>query len=88
MACGRAVVVSAAGGAAELFTEGEDALGHTPGNVDVLAKVLRRLMRDPALRERLGENARRTAEQRHSEKHFASELLGIYSQCLTVSSNL
>ena len=31
MGCGKPVVVSAAGGAAELFTPGHDGLGHTPG---------------------------------------------------------
>jgi glycosyltransferase involved in cell wall biosynthesis len=36
MACGCAVICSAAGGAAELITEGQDALAHSPGDDCVL----------------------------------------------------
>ncbi|MFH5805806.1 glycosyltransferase family 4 protein [Alienimonas sp. DA493] len=64
MACGRPVVVAAAGGAAELFADGVDALGHPPGDAAALAAAVERLADDPALRQRLGAAARRTAETR------------------------
>ena len=64
MACGKPVVVAAAGGAAELFTPGHDGLGHPPGDVVGLADAIARLAADPALRARLGANARRTADGR------------------------
>lgn len=67
MACGRAVIVAAAGGAAELFTDGIDALGHEPGNVHVLTSALDRLLNDDFLRQRLGMRARQTAVERFSE---------------------
>lgn len=83
MACGRAVIVSAAGGAKELFTEGHDALGHPPGDVSALASALMKLMADPELRQRLGENARRTAVARYAEEPFARDLIALYSQSLS-----
>ena len=45
MACGRAVICSAAGGAAELITEGHDALGHAPGDEVGLAARMTELAR-------------------------------------------
>ncbi|MCU0705354.1 MAG: glycosyltransferase family 4 protein [Fimbriiglobus sp.] len=73
MSCGRAVVVSAAGGAAELFTDGIDALGHPPGDVSALAAVLTKLATDADLRRRLGFAARKTAVQRFAAGRFAGE---------------
>ncbi len=47
MACGRAVICSAAGGAAELIVEGQDALAHSPGDDAGLAERIGELVRDP-----------------------------------------
>lgn len=85
MACGRAVVVSAAGGAAELFTEGEDALGFTPGNADKLAAAVRWLAGDAGLRTRLGEAARRTAELRFDANRYGVQLCAVYRSVLARS---
>ena len=41
MACGRAVIVSDAGGAREIFTPGIDALAHPPGDSDGARRVHR-----------------------------------------------
>jgi glycosyltransferase involved in cell wall biosynthesis len=78
MACGRAVVVAADGGAAELFTPNVDGLGHTPGDVGSLADAISRLAGDAKLRRRLSEAARQTAVQRFSEDRFGRELLDVY----------
>jgi glycosyltransferase involved in cell wall biosynthesis len=85
MACGRSVIVSAGGGARELFTDGVDALGHEPGDVESLLRALLHLIGDPDRRRRLGEAARRTAETRFAEEPFARDLLALYSQCLTMA---
>jgi len=82
MACGRAVIVSNAGGAAELFTDGVDALGHPPGDVAALAARLRQLIEDPGLRERLGTNARLTAEQKFDRSRLGPDLLRAYAEIL------
>lgn len=78
MSCGRAVVVSAAGGAAELFAEGHDALGHPPGDVAALAAAIRRLAADGALRARLGAAARATAVGRFGLARYGRELAVAY----------
>jgi glycosyltransferase involved in cell wall biosynthesis len=78
MACGRAVIVSQAGGARELVTDGVDALVHTPGDVDQLAERLAALTADAEWRTRLGVAARTTAEQRFNLNRLARELVPLY----------
>ncbi|HSP80197.1 MAG TPA: glycosyltransferase family 4 protein, partial [Myxococcaceae bacterium] len=63
-ACGRAVVGSAAGGAAELVRHEQDALTFQPGEEAGLAEALERLVREQMLRARLGREARRTVQAR------------------------
>ena len=53
MACGRAVIASDAGGAAELFETGVNALGHAPGDAAQLAERIAQLATD-FLRRTLG----------------------------------
>ena len=54
MACGRPVIVSNAGGAAEMVTPGVDSLVHAPGDADDLAAQIAALAGDPDLRARIG----------------------------------
>jgi glycosyltransferase involved in cell wall biosynthesis len=79
MACGRAVIVSQSGGAAELFVDGEEALGHPPGDPAALAQQIQRLVFDPQLRQRLGARAHKVASQRFHGEILAGELLAVYS---------
>lgn len=78
MACGRAVIASQAGGAAELFTEGENALGHPPGDSTALARQIERLAGDEALQRRLGSAGRSQAERLFDGKRLVDELLAVY----------
>jgi glycosyltransferase involved in cell wall biosynthesis len=78
MACGRAVIVSHAGGAAEIVDPGVDALVHTPGDAGDLAAQIGALAGDPALRARLGRAARATAERSFDRARLAAELVPIY----------
>jgi glycosyltransferase involved in cell wall biosynthesis len=80
MSCGKAVVVAAAGGAQELFTPDYDGVGHSPGDATGLAGAVTRLAGDPALRARLGANARETAVARFSRERFGKELAAIYEK--------
>jgi glycosyltransferase involved in cell wall biosynthesis len=82
MACGRAVVVSAAGGAAELFTDGHDGFGVAPGDAVGMAAAVRRLVEDSALRERLGAAARVTATARFDDTRYGPQLLDAYGELL------
>jgi glycosyltransferase involved in cell wall biosynthesis len=78
MACGRALIASQAGGAAELIEEERNALAHSPGDSRVLADCIKRLVLDASLREQLGQAGRRTAEARFDHRRLASEMIPIY----------
>lgn len=78
MACGKPVIVSAAGGATEIVTAGVDALTHPPGNVDALADCITKLACDCGLRDRIGAAARVSAERQFSRERVVAEILPIY----------
>ena len=80
MATGRAVVVSGAGGAAELVADGVDALTHAPGDVEGLAGCLERLASDAALRARLGAAARASALLQFDQGAFTAAFVDVYQQ--------
>jgi glycosyltransferase involved in cell wall biosynthesis len=80
MACGRAVVTSASGGAGELVRDGVDALVHAPGNAAGLAACIRRLAADPALREGLGRQARAVALERFDSARLTAQFASVYEQ--------
>jgi glycosyltransferase involved in cell wall biosynthesis len=80
MACGRTVIVSRAGGAAELVDDGVDALATAPGDAVALAHAIDRAAGDAALRERLGVAARRTAMRRFDSATFVARFLDLYAR--------
>ncbi len=82
MACGRPVVVSASGGAKDLFTDHWDAIGHESGNVESLAKAIEQLAQDANLRLAIGSRARQTAVERFSTARFGRTLVDIYESVL------
>lgn len=82
MACGRAVVASAAGGAGEIVTAGHDALAVAPGDVDGLAEAIRTLALDPVLRDRLGRAGCETAVRRFDRARLAVEVAPFYRSLL------
>ncbi len=80
MACGCAVISSAAGGAAELIADGQDALSHPAGDDVDLAECIEKLVRDPELRARLGRAGRITAERRFERSRLSEELVPLYTR--------
>ncbi len=80
MACGRAVVVSDAGGAAELVSVGTNALACPPGDARALASRIESLAVDPALRRRLGAAGRVTAERAFTRARMADQFATLYQQ--------
>jgi glycosyltransferase involved in cell wall biosynthesis len=78
MACGRAVVASAAGGAGEIVTPGHDALAVAPGDVEGLSEAIHKLALDPVLRDRLGRAGRETAVRRFDRARLATEVAPLY----------
>jgi glycosyltransferase involved in cell wall biosynthesis len=86
MACGRALVASEAGGAAEIINAGTDALAHQPGDAEALAERITRLACDAGLRKRLGEAGRLTAEREFDRARLATELIPIYLRTLSTKN--
>jgi len=76
MACGRPVVVSRAGGAAEIAQAG--AVFHTPGNAAELAARIVQLVNEPALRGTLSKAGRAAAERLFSRKRLVEVLIPVY----------
>ena len=79
LAAGVPVVAAAAGGPAEIVTDGVDGLLTTPGKPDELADALRRLVAEPDLRKRLGAAGRHRSRD-FSPQRTVSQLLAIYEQ--------
>lgn len=79
-ATGRAVIVSAAGGAEELVTDNVDALTHAPGDAAALAQRIERLATDRALRTRLGIAARLSAVRRFDPDVFTRAFIDVYQE--------
>lgn len=88
MACGKPVIVSEAGGAAELFTKDFDAVGVSPNYPAALARAMGRLVADPHFRKFLGQNARSTAVLRFSRERLGPQLLTAYRRLLRTSCNI
>jgi glycosyltransferase involved in cell wall biosynthesis len=78
MACGRAVIASASGGAAELVEDGTDALTHAPGDAEGLSRCIGRLARDGGLRSALGTRARASARRQFDPDRLAREVVEVY----------
>ena len=77
MAAGRPIVASRIGQIPEVVEDGRTALLVEPGHIDQLAGAIVRLAKDPILRKRLGEAARREG-QKYSWDAYAERLVGIY----------
>jgi glycosyltransferase involved in cell wall biosynthesis len=78
MACGRAVITTAHGGAAELIEAGRDALVAPAGDARALAAAIDRLAADPMLRESLGSRARAAAITRFAPDRMAADLARVF----------
>jgi glycosyltransferase involved in cell wall biosynthesis len=80
MACEKAVIVSSAGGAAELFTHQQDAIGITPGDPAMLAAAIGNLIDNPATRIAIGKAGRINAIERFSLDRLGLDIVSLYRQ--------
>ncbi len=69
-------------GITDAIIEGETGLLHTPADVNDLAEKMETLMKDPALRERLGTRARQRAIDEFSQQRLTQALLDYYRGAL------
>jgi glycosyltransferase involved in cell wall biosynthesis len=79
-ACGVPVVATAVGGIPELVEDGVTGLLAGAGDVAEVAFRLGCLLKDPALRRRMGVAARKRAEQLFSLERQVDQLLGLWSE--------
>jgi glycosyltransferase involved in cell wall biosynthesis len=87
MSCGAAVVAMNEGGAAELFVDGQDALGCTPRDPAALAQVITRLIDDATLRARIGQAGRLSVLTRFDRSRLGQEWAPIYNAAASSSAN-
>ncbi|HEY8211802.1 MAG TPA: glycosyltransferase family 4 protein [Myxococcaceae bacterium] len=78
MACGRPLIASRKGGAAELFADGVEAVGLPEVSAGALAQAISGLLADPRRRDALGAAARAGAVERHSSERFGAGVLEVY----------
>ena len=83
MACGRAVIVSAAGGACELIEPESNALAYPPGDSAALAHVIERLAANPALRMRLARSGQTRVKRHFSHQRMVETIPPIYESVLS-----
>jgi glycosyltransferase involved in cell wall biosynthesis len=82
MACGKPVIVSQAGGAAELFTNNFDAVGVPPGEPKALAAAILDLLKHPEKRQFISEKARETVTQRFNHQRLGKQILEVYQKLI------
>ncbi len=82
-ACARPLLTTDVPGCRELVRDGVNGLVVQPENPETLADALARLAADPALRRRLGREARRIVEAEHTDVAVASATLDVYRRALS-----
>lgn len=78
MACGRAVITTGHGGAAELVEDGRDAVVAPPGDALRLAEAIAALADKPVLRGSIGERARLSAVNRFAPEKMAAGVVRVF----------
>lgn len=79
-ACGLPIVTTDTPGCREVVVDGDNGLLVSVRNVDALAAALKKLLLDPALRQRMGKRSRAMAESDFSSELVIRETLAVYSQ--------
>jgi glycosyltransferase involved in cell wall biosynthesis len=81
-ASGRPAVTTDMPGCREAVRDGYSGILVAPRDVPALAAALRRLLSDPALRETMGQNARRLAEAEFGERTLVAQGVEVFEQLL------
>lgn len=78
-ACGRALVATDAPGCRDVVQDGLNGVLVPPGDASALAEALGRLLKDPALRRRMGAAGRLRVEERFSDALINAQTLELYA---------
>lgn len=82
MSCGLPVVGTYAGGLPDAIVDGESGLLAPPGDVQALANAMENLLAEPALRKRLGEQARFRVQQKFTLQQELQGNLDVYQKIM------
>ncbi|GAB4364347.1 MAG: glycosyltransferase family 4 protein [Deltaproteobacteria bacterium] len=85
MASGRPVVASPIGGIPEVVRAGETGMLCEPGNAESFAGAVERLLADPELRRRMGENGRASVVAEYSVEAMGSRTERFYEELVSGS---
>ena len=80
MAYGVPVIVTSAGGSAELVVDGESGLVVAPGDAAALAAAMERLRTNPELRARLGTGGRNRIDEHFNTRTTVARMLALYRE--------
>lgn len=83
-ACGTPVVATAIGGAVEVITSGKDGILVPVNQPHVMAKEIRKLLKDRRLCLKLSQNARKTVEKKYSLKKMMNSTVGLYRESSSI----
>jgi glycosyltransferase involved in cell wall biosynthesis len=78
MASGKAVIASAMGQIVNVVKDGQNGLLVPPGDVPAMASAIKKLIADPDLRTRLGQQARDDAVRNHSWEQYLSSIENLF----------
>jgi glycosyltransferase involved in cell wall biosynthesis len=79
MACGLPVISTPVGSIGEIVQDGDTGRLVPPEDAPALAAAIESLLADPALRARLGTNARAAALQRFGEDRMVERMIDVFT---------
>ncbi len=88
MACEVPVIASKTGGIPESVVEGQTGLLINPGDEQMLAEAVGRLLQDEGLRRRMGKEGRRRVGQRFNLERSTEVLFNLYQSTLHPSCSI
>ncbi len=80
MACGKPIVATSAGGIPEVVVHDDTGIIVPPRDAGAMAKAITRLLKDEALRRRMGEAGRTRARVHFSAERMVQETLRVYQR--------
>jgi phosphatidylinositol alpha-1,6-mannosyltransferase len=83
MSCAKPVVASTTGGAPEAVIDGQTGLLVPPGDLEALTMALDKLLADPELREKMGENGRKRVQEYFSLDQHMARVEALYRRLST-----